>query len=153
MVGGWMCVYIGMLTVTRLQNSFAVPRTFSGNVCEYFFMKSRYCHLGGGGVCVCVRVCLCLYYIGSDVMFAGAISYSYLLRRCLCRSRACAQANNNNNCNNRRWCVFCICLAWHNRVRFTIVCFLFLLSDFLWCWVCVCVRSHSSWHTYNWMEM
>lgn len=111
------------------------------------FTKSRYCSCL---LAECVRVYV--FTIGLSVFRERFLLHSMLLLLLMLplllffffsppriwyvcvEARACAQANNNNNCNNRRWCVFCICLAWHNRVRVTIVCFRFrdFLRTFAW---------------------
>lgn len=129
-----VCMYM-MLTVVAA-SKFVCRRKYFQEMYANIFTKSRYCS------CLlddCVRVYV--FTMGSSVFFAPVLSLSLTRALIFCvyvcvEARAYAQANNNNNCNNRRWCVFCICLAWHNRVRVTIVCFRFQdffshLPDFL----------------------
>lgn len=125
----------------RMFGVFACAATFLNcrprNICQEMyaniFTKSRYCSCFFRYIylCLCVSMCSSLFFQFAhsrrSESFSGVAGYLARLYVCV-KTRTHAQANNNNNCNNRRWCVFCICLAWRNRVRCH--CLLLLSSNF-----------------------
>lgn len=108
---------------------------YPGNVCEYFYKITVYCSRCRSVVLRCfglsgarlfpTRCVMCMVY--QRRAFAGA-----------------AEANNNNNCNNRRWCVFCICLVWRNHVSHNFLVFSGISLHFTWFYLLL--RSRTVFH-------
>lgn len=96
---------------------------FSGNVCEYSYEITvllpplwYFYSCASSSLSLSFSHFL-LYFTRYDVgLWALFLLSTISANVYLYQWRACTEANNNNNCNNKRWCVFCICLVWHNRV-------------------------------------